>query len=332
MSKNPGLLSAPVRVFWELGLKSGVSRERAFRTAEELIALKVFYVTIRPADGQSARLAAELIEKSSRFAHITLSVASPDAFPGQGKTVGIKALDIYNFPAGRLQESTTILKNAPAGVALSVTAVPEKGKLDGLLEIIREGLALGIKIFSLANPNLVNIHCSGADKPVPPSPSGGEAVSRFILGKSDREYLKRGLEALFAPHGDEARLLVHDLFLHEALNLPGLGRAEYAGCQAGDAIAFIAADGTVYPCATLPLPLGNINGESLKDIWAGAARRKLRAEIEALPGVCAACGLSARCLGACRGLAFASGGFGLPDPSCGRDEQSGGSVPGEKAS
>ncbi len=304
MSKKTGLLSAPVRVLWELDLDRSISVERALQAAKELIALKVFYVTIRPAEGQSARLAAEIIEKSARFAHTTLSIASPDAFPGWDKAAGIKTLDLYNPPAGCLLESTAIFENAPAGVALSVTAIPEKGKLDDLLETIREGLAVGIRIFSLANPDIVNI--------------GGGERARFILDKSDREYLKRGLEAMPALRGDKVKLLVHDLFLHEALELPGLGRTEYAGCQAGDAIAFIAADGTVYPCATFPFPLGNLKDDSLKDIWSGRARRKLRAEIAALPDVCAACELSARCMGACRGLAFACGGLGLPDPSCGR--------------
>ena len=328
MSKKTGLLSAPVRVLWELDPDRGISEERALQTAEELIALKVFYVTIRPAVGKSASLAAGIINPPAPFTHITLSIASPEAFPGWDKTAGIRALDLYNFPGRCLQESTTIFENAPAGVALSVTVVPEKGKLDGLLETIREGLALGIKIFSLANPELVQ----GANNvPSPPAGEGGakrrERAGRhsrengnpatFILDKSDREYLKHGLDALLTPHGNKVRLLVHDLFLHEALELPGLGRTEYAGCQAGDAIAFIAADGTVYPCATFPFPLGNLKDENLKDIWSGAARRKLRAEIEALPDICAACGLSATCMGACRGLAFASGGLGLPDPSCG---------------
>ncbi len=300
MLKKTGLLSAPVRALWDLDFKFGISLERALKLAEELAALRIFYVTIRPSSGLEAEVAA----KTARFAHTTLSLASPDAFPGWDKTPGIKALDLYNPAACSLQKFTTILENAPAGVALSVTVIPEKGRLDGLLETIREGLARGIKMFSLANPGLVNIE-------------GGEGA-RFILDKSDREYLRQGLEALPAPHGDTVKILVHDLFLHEALHLPGLGRTEYAGCQAGDAIAFIAADGTVYPCATLPFPLGNVKDESFKDIWAGETRRKLRTEIAALPDTCAACDASVRCMGACRGLAFASGGLGLPDPSCGR--------------
>ncbi len=310
MSKKTGLLSAPVRVLWELDLEPGISRERALRVAEELIALRVFYITIRP----PSDMAAEIAGISAPYAHTTLSIASPDSFTGWDAAAGIKGLDLYNPSERDIQKSTTILGSAPAGVALSLTVVPEKGKLGGLLETVREGLAVGIRIFSIANPNLVNAYCGVADKPGLPSHS----VSRFILDKSDREYLKRGLETLLAPYGDKARLLVHDLFLHEALDLPGLGRTEYAGCQAGDSIAFIAADGTVYPCATLPFPLGNVKDESLKDIWAGEARRKLRAEITELPKTCVACELSARCIGACRGLSFASGGFGLPDPSCGR--------------
>ncbi|MHB8174438.1 MAG: hypothetical protein ACYDFU_08290, partial [Nitrospirota bacterium] len=261
MAKKTGLLSAPVRVFWalDLGIDGGIPRERAVQVAEELIALKVFYITVRMSGNSYAatRTAAGIIRKLSTSAHTTLSLSSPEAFPGWDMAAGIKTLDIYNPVPGGLEKFTKILANAPGGaagaaIAISVTLIPEKGKLEEILETIDEGLKLGIKNFSLANPDLVSPHF------LAPSPSAGrggeeERHSRpgfihtgagsgrnpaaFILDKDDREFLKQGLESLLAPppvdrppHGDIARLLVHDLFLHEALELPGLGRTEYAGC------------------------------------------------------------------------------------------------------
>jgi MoaA/NifB/PqqE/SkfB family radical SAM enzyme len=38
-------------------------------------------------------------------------------------------------------------------------------------------------------------------------------------------------------------------------------------CSAGESVACIFNDGTVYPCMLLPIPLGNIMKRSLKDIW-----------------------------------------------------------------
>ncbi len=41
-------------------------------------------------------------------------------------------------------------------------------------------------------------------------------------------------------------------------------------CEAGDKVCCILNEGTVYPCMLLPVPLGNITKESLRDIWANS--------------------------------------------------------------
>jgi radical SAM protein with 4Fe4S-binding SPASM domain len=110
------------------------------------------------------------------------------------------------------------------------------------------------------------------------------------------------------------RLVVHDFFLSEAL---GLAPREAAGCEAGDALAFVDREGNVFACASLPVLLGNVPGLPLAAAWAGDARSRLRAALARLPAPCSPCPDLARCRGGCRGLARqAHGDLAHADPGC----------------
>ncbi len=62
-------------------------------------------------------------------------------------------------------------------------------------------------------------------------------------------------------------------------------------CEAGDKVCCILNDGTVYPCMLLPVPLGNVTQDSLKNIWANSPAIKRINENRKLEG-CELC----RCL------------------------------------
>jgi radical SAM protein with 4Fe4S-binding SPASM domain len=96
-----------------------------------------------------------------------------------------------------------------------------------------------------------------------------------------------------------------------------LARFGVMGCEAGDALAAITADGRVAPCSfappttLVPSDLGTLraaNGELT--MWRG------RADASAEP--CASCSIRAVCKGGCKVVAgFVDGGLG-PDPECPR--------------
>lgn len=115
----------------------------------------------------------------------------------------------------------------------------------------------------------------------------------------------------------EVALRVHDLFLAGELGLDPW-RA-YAGCQAGDGLAHLGADGEVTACRTLPVALGNLAQAGLREIWAGAARCALRQVLDEAPADCAGCVVAATCRGGCRGLVAVGRralDLGARDPSC----------------
>lgn len=99
------------------------------------------------------------------------------------------------------------------------------------------------------------------------------------------------------------------------------GNVAVSGCAAGVAGLTLHPDGNVTPCRRLPLSLGNVRTDSLRDIWSsspilGALRDRSR-----YGGKCGACSRWARCRG-CRAIAYAyarsqgKDDFLAEDPQC----------------
>jgi radical SAM protein with 4Fe4S-binding SPASM domain len=92
-----------------------------------------------------------------------------------------------------------------------------------------------------------------------------------------------------------------------------LGDIPLGGCAAGVSGLTILADGTVTPCRRLPLPIGNVRKESLRELWvASPVLEKLR-DKSGYQGKCGRCPRWAACRG-CRAIAYAySRAQGRPD-------------------
>jgi len=301
-------LSAPLRVYWELPpvKDGGPEPEAALDMARSFGALKIFFLTVRLTGSRED--IAEVLEAAAKGGiRITVSVSSPGSFPGWKAMAAADVLELVPADAASLGRLLDEVKGRSGKAEISVSAVPSRDNTQDVIEMFRLALGNGIRIFSLANPLI----------PYGLVPDGGAAA--FVLTDRERTMLKEGLEALLMPFGQDIKLFVHDLFLHGSLKLPGLGgRIEYAGCQAGDAIAFIDGQGRVFPCATLPLPLGDMKTESLKGIWAGRARKELRERLAATASGCAGCVSIEDCKGGCRGIAYLIGGHESKDPGCGK--------------
>jgi len=76
------------------------------------------------------------------------------------------------------------------------------------------------------------------------------------------------------------------------------------GCAAGVSGLTIMPDGTVTPCRRLPVPVGNVRRDSLRDIWASSEILNDLRDRSKYVGKCGACSRWSRCRG-CRAIAFA---------------------------
>lgn len=83
------------------------------------------------------------------------------------------------------------------------------------------------------------------------------------------------------------------------------GAIATGGCAAGLSGLTILPDGTVVPCRRLPIPLGNVRKDSLREIWANSAILEQLRDRGRYEGKCGACRRWAHCRG-CRAIAYAS--------------------------
>jgi radical SAM protein with 4Fe4S-binding SPASM domain len=83
------------------------------------------------------------------------------------------------------------------------------------------------------------------------------------------------------------------------------GGIALGGCAAGVSGLTILADGTVTPCRRLPIPIGKVNLESLREIWATSPVLAALRDRSRYQGKCGACKRWAQCRG-CRAIAHAS--------------------------
>jgi radical SAM protein with 4Fe4S-binding SPASM domain len=91
------------------------------------------------------------------------------------------------------------------------------------------------------------------------------------------------------------------------------GGIALGGCAAGVSGLTILPDGTVTPCRRLPIPIGNVRRDSLRELWAASPVLEGLRDRNQYQGRCGECPRWAQCRG-CRAIAYAySRSRGRPD-------------------
>jgi len=195
-----------------------------------------------------------------------------------------------------------LLKKLKIGVAFQFT-VTEKNYRD-LPAAFNFCLKNGIKKIILPNANLAGKRAS--------------EIQDLILSSS----LKKKLAGLIGENNDllneQIALDVYDPSLWRLLNTNNKEtKMLFQGCQAANSVAFIDSSANVYPCLSLPLKLGNLKQNTLKEIWASKKRLKVKQAIEQIPQECQICSAVKECAGGCRGITYSlKGDFNFAEPSC----------------
>lgn len=82
------------------------------------------------------------------------------------------------------------------------------------------------------------------------------------------------------------------------------GAVAIGGCAVGVSGLTILPDGTVVPCRRLPLPLGNVRQDSLREIWSDSPILERLRDRGSYTGRCGSCRRWANCRG-CRAISYA---------------------------
>ena len=124
---------------------------------------------------------------------------------------------------------------------------------------------------------------------------------------------EEGYNTYFSRKENLWKLLYQELGLLQPL--PKDKKTIFGGCDIGISSLSVLADGTVYSCRRLPVRIGKVPDESLRDIFMKSPEQNKMREIERMEK-CSKCELFQFCRG-CPAVAYAvSGNYFAPDPQC----------------
>lgn len=153
-------------------------------------------------------------------------------------------------------------------------------------------------------------------------PSGrGESLLNEMLKTED---VKNLYHKIFSMKMDGLDIVTGDPVasqLRSECDVKDNGDIALGGCAAGISGLTIMPDGTLLPCRRLPVPIGNILKDSLREVWASSEVLNALRDRSMYKGKCGSCNKWAHCRG-CRAIAYAysnargQGDFLSPDPQC----------------
>jgi MoaA/NifB/PqqE/SkfB family radical SAM enzyme len=178
-----------------------------------------------------------------------------------------------------------------AGVPVTINTTLSEINADGFFELAESAAQLGVQ--RLGYSRLV------------PSGRGGRLAGRMLPADRVRTLYQRirslSYEGMTLVTGDPVAAQMRS----GEDGSDDQGDVAVGGCSAGVSGLTFLADGTIVPCRRLPIPLGNIRADSVREVWAtspvlDALRTRSRYE-----GACGVCRRWATCRG-CRAIAFAA--------------------------
>lgn len=175
-----------------------------------------------------------------------------------------------------------------AGITVTLNATLSRINRDYLIDFVHLASELGVQRL-------------GFSRLVPAGRGTGLLAEMLKSGE-----VKRFYEEAFSVHVPGVEIVTGDPIasrLHEDGG-EDLGCTPVGGCAAGVSGLTFLADGTITPCRRLPVPVGNIQTDALREVWATSNVLNLLRDRSAYKGKCGQCDRWANCRG-CRAIAYA---------------------------
>jgi AdoMet-dependent heme synthase len=176
-----------------------------------------------------------------------------------------------------------------AGVKVSINATLSLVNAPYFMELVDVAVALGV-------PRL------GFSRLVPAG-QGMTMLDQMLSAEQVRQFYEKifslSIDGLEITSGDPIASQMKSPLSAEDQGVIAMG-----GCAAGVSGLTILADGTVTPCRRLPIPIGNVKLESMREIWATSPVLEALRDRTRYQGKCGACKRWAQCRG-CRAIAHA---------------------------
>lgn len=199
------------------------------------------------------------------------------------------------------------------GIPSVVMFTLSKQNAKELILVINLLAKMGVRIFDFAR--LVPIGSGAQLKEEMLEPEEYRELLLNVLEEYKR-LKEEGCDTYFGRKENLWKLLYQQLGLFPPLSEDK--KTIFLGCSIGISSLTIIADGTVYPCRRLPIAIGKVPEESLRDIFINSPILNEMREVEKMEK-CGRCELLQYCRG-CPAVAHAvSGQYFAPDPQCWRE-------------
>lgn len=218
----------------------------------------------------------------------------------------------------RTLEGIRILKQAqiPSAVMFTVS----KQNADDLIPVLELAAREGIAAFDFSRLVPIGSGSRLAGNLMEAS-AYRDLLSAFLARY--RNLVERGCETYFGRKDHLWKLLYCEMGLFSPAEGKGkelFEEYQLEGCQIGKSLLVIVADGTVYPCRRLPVKIGKVPDQNLKDIFLNSPELSRMRELERMEK-CGKCELLQSCRG-CPAVAYAvHGDYFSPDPQCWKEER-----------
>lgn len=257
--------------------------------------------------------------------------------------IGNQGFEIYLLSNGILinkQKAEKLSALGVKGVQVSIEG-PEKihdsirGKnsfassIKGILYLLDSGIRVTLNV-TLSKINAgyfmdlvtlassLRVHKLGFSRLVP-SGRGSGLLSKML----EKEKTKDIYEEIFSLNTYRPEIVTGDPVASQLSSIPDkdAGDVPSGGCAAGVSGLTILPDGTVTPCRRMPVQIGNVRRDSLREIWATSEVLEMLRDKSSYKGKCGKCKRWANCRG-CRAIAYAhsqakgKNDFLVEDPQC----------------
>lgn len=297
---NPHVFNNPGGFLNECGENMGVVPS-FFRICKELIDIKILNLNLLDLGASISEECLGILE-ALKDAHMAISLTvSASALDGQLisrlEGLNVRALFVAAASLDELQASLdSIKRHRGAGLSFGISFSVNRDNYTDLPEVLALCIDNGIAYLVIPMQRLM------------------EEGECFYIDQKEREGLELKLRGIEKP--ERMRIIINDPFLWSAF-FPETQYPE-CGCQAANSMLYISHGLEVYPCAAMPVKLGDLGKTTLKEIISSAGKSEFRGLINTVPEGCRDCKKLPQCLGGCRGRTYAlRGSVNAPDPACG---------------
>ncbi len=292
---NKLFLSTPLRVTWTISK----NKILAHKIAKELIISKIFFVKLNLDNNFIFNDIAETVNNLTGNAvrvSLQININSIDRILSSG-LINLKfdRLIIEIQTPRYLQNNQKKLAklNSLTNIPIAISITLNNSILNKIPVLIENIKKHGFKEIIFLNPEIAGKKIAKKEK--------------YAIQTLEWENFKNDIKKCSKNWGKDINFIVHDYFMwkefSEYLQIVKSSKGEYSGCQAANVLAYIAQNGDVYPCASMPIKIGNLENSTLGTIWGSLERKQLYSKINKVNELCINCTFS-DCKGGCKGIVY----------------------------